>query len=81
MCDFALPCSLHKFGARGGVCLHARTVAELPVALPLCLMLGALQIAKLTEEVAACKEHARKLQEQVRQPPSMLRHTLVLRAP
>ena len=49
--------------------------------LPLCLMLGALQIAKLKEEVAACKEHARKLQEQVRQPPSMLRHTLVLRAP
>ena len=49
--------------------------------LPLCLMLGALQIAKLTEEVAACKEHARKLQEHVRQPPSMLRHTLVLRAP
>jgi len=44
-------------------------------------MLGALQIAKLKEEVAACKEHARKLQEQVRQPPSTLRHTFVLRAP
>ena len=56
-------------------------MAELPVALPLCLMLGALQIAKLKEEVAACKEHARKLEEQVRQPPSTLRHTFVLRAP
>ena len=44
-------------------------------------MLGALQIAKLKEDVAAWREHARKPQVQVRQPPSMLRHTLVLRAP